>query len=233
VKSEVLPAALLLTAAGSSSRFLASSAQRQKKEYADIAGVPVLLHALEPFLRISTVRNIVITCPAGDEEVVTHLLQDWPLAPLLENRFPFLVSGGSSRQASVLAGLEALEGSGAAIVLIHDGARPWITKEVIERVMHGVEEHGAAIPVAPSTSAMKMVDESGKILRHLPRSQTVEAQTPQGFRFPEILTAHRKVFGDGKLYIDDAEVYDKVIGPVFTVDGDPNNRKITYRSDLS
>ncbi len=235
-----LTAALLLTAAGSSSRFLASGTSSpdpspHKKEYLLLDGMPVLFHAMKPFLLLPECSQAVITVPKDDEEKVRTLLASVPgFAPLLGGRELLIVPGGSSRQASILAGLASLERCAQPpdIVLIHDGARPWVSGSVIRSVLEACGTYGAVIPVLPSTSAMKETGPDGLITRHLPRASTVEAQTPQGFRFREILRAHRQVAGDGRIYIDDAEVYASAEGAVATVAGDPLNRKITYRSDL-
>jgi 2-C-methyl-D-erythritol 4-phosphate cytidylyltransferase len=240
VTESSLTAALLLTAAGSSSRFLSSATAfpdtaLYKKEYLDLDGLPVLYHAMRPFLLLPEIVRLVVTVPKGDEEKVRTLLASVPgFAPLLGERELLIAAGGSSRQASILAGLSALEKCGrpADIVLVHDGARPWVSGTVIRRVLEACRVHGAVIPVLPSTSAMKEIGPDGIITRHLPRVSTFEAQTPQGFRFGEIVRAHRQVAGDGRVYIDDAEVYASAEGAVAAVPGDPLNRKITYRSDL-
>lgn len=230
-----VPAALLLTAAGSSSRFASSAPAPGKKEYLSIGGLPVLFLAMRSFLHIPDIVSITVTVPGGDEERARSLLSGTDgFSELLGERELQIVPGGTTRQASVLAGLAAMETlkSPPELVLIHDGARPWATAELIRRVIAGCGQTGAAVPVIPSTSAMKERGADGTIVRHLVREATVEAQTPQGFRFGPILAAHRAVEGDGRLYIDDAEVFAAVCGPVLTVEGDPANRKITYGSDL-
>ncbi len=144
-----------------------------------------------------------------------------------------ITEGGSSRQESVYRGLSALESNPPDFVLIHDGARPWITKDIIQRVMEGTVKHGGCIPVIPTADTLKEVDKSGIILKHLKRESVFGAQTPQGFNFREIIKAHRAVLKQGlNRMTDDAEVYSFICKPVFTVAGDIKNRKITYRSDM-
>lgn len=227
-----------------------------KKEYRLLDGRPVFLHSLITFLITAPPDEIVITVPPGDHETVKSLLEthfpsrpdeldqpgqpgrpahpshmDQParLRPFLEKIQ--LVEGGSTRQDSVRFGLEAFTAA-HDIVLIHDGARPWISPEVIRRVIETTRLHGASIPVAPSTNAMKQISPDGTIEAHLSRAATVGAQTPQAFRYTEIVEAHRHAAEDGIEYVDDSEIYHRYIGPVHTVQGDLANIKITFPSDL-
>lgn len=239
-------AALLLTAAGSSSRFCSVpeeatseeagfSQGKIKKEYLLLQGRPVLLRALAPFLSIADMGAVVITVPPGDEEAVWKMVSAAEERANRGSRCSFsILAGGKTRQESVLLGLEEIARTAPQTVLafIHDGARPWISIDLIRAVMAEARQSGAAIPVEPSTSAMKEIDRDGTILRHLPRASTVAAQTPQTFAFPAILEAHRQLRGDGRLYIDDAELFSAWGRKVTTVPGDPENRKITYRSDM-
>lgn len=142
------------------------------------------------------------------------------------------VPGDETRQRSIYNGLEQLAEIGPEIVLIHDAARAWVSQDLINAVFAGAERHGACIPVVPLTDAPKRIGNDGSIAEHMDRSSLANAQTPQGFRFDEILEAHRVARDQGKDYCDDAEAYHKAIGPVFTVAGTPENRKITYEYDL-
>ena len=133
-------------------------------------------------------------------------------------------------------------------VLIHDGARPWIRGELIERIIDAVINCGAVIPALPLTETPKLLhpaggspmkDDSlfmGLIKQHLRRAELCTAQTPQGFKFPEILAAHLKAREredrENFDYTDDAEVWGEFIGEVAVIRGDPDNRKITYPEDL-
>lgn len=226
--SSPISIALLITAAGSSQRM----GGEIKKEYRLLDGVPVLLHSLFTFLTAAASDEIVITIPPGDRETVSALLDThFPnhLGSFLEKIQ--LVEGGATRQDSVRLGLTAFTAP-HDIVLIHDGARPWISPEVIRQVIEATMLHGACIPVVPSTNAMKRIASDGTIEAHLPRAFTVGAQTPQAFRHTEIAEAHRHAAEDGIEYIDDSEIYHRYIGPVHTVPGDLANIKITFPSDL-
>jgi len=210
----------IITAAGSSTRF------GTKKEFLTLDGKPVLQHSYDAFIGSGLFDIIIITVPSGQEEKAREMLPDTHIKTIV-------CAGGSSRQESVLLALLQLERFEPDVVLIHDGARPWITIDLIKRVSEMAVD-GGAIPLVPSTDAMKYVAPDGFISEHLARDRVFSAQTPQGFRFPEILSAHRQAVSEGKLsFIDDAEVYSAYIGPVAGVTGSPDNKKITYPKDLA
>ncbi|MCL2478800.1 MAG: 2-C-methyl-D-erythritol 4-phosphate cytidylyltransferase, partial [Treponema sp.] len=154
----------------------------------------VLGSALRSFASISRITTIVIAIPAGQEEAAALALPP-ELRP--DAKRIFFVTGGASRQASVFNALSMLENRNPSLVLIHDGARPWITAELIEKTIDAAIVHKAVIPILPVTETPKEGDFSGPggtgfITRHLQRSQVGLAQTPQAFAFQQILEAHRK-----------------------------------------
>lgn len=174
---------------------------------------------------------MIITIPKGDHRRVEELLSLLSPDLIYLLRTIKLVEGGSTRQASVLRGLETCD-THPDIVLIHDGARPWIGAGTIVNVLQTTATYGACIPVVPSVDAMKQINSNGIIRAHLGRTETVCAQTPQGFRYDDILQAHHRAASDGTYYIDDSEIYSRYIGEVHTVDGERENRKITFLSDF-
>ncbi len=220
---ETLKAAVIITAAGSSRRMGIGG----KKEFLKMDGQSVLMMSIKPFIESKLFSSYVIVLPEEEIEKGQRLMSS-----LMEYSDFIYVTGGASRQESVYNGLLALEQETPDIVLIHDGARPWITKTVIKEVFRKAGLSGAAIPVVPSVNAMKTINSQGIIISHLKREFTVAAQTPQGFSFNKILTSHKSASTDGLEYIDDAEIYGKYIGDAATVPGDTANRKITYLSDI-
>ncbi len=222
-------AALIITAAGSSSRM----GEGEKKEYRPLNGKPVLIQTLLPFIQTGLFSQVVITIPSGHKDRVKKLLTQLPQEQHQWIEKIILIEGGASRQESVYEGLKACSSSTPRFVLIHDGARPWTSAMLIRRVLFDTEEHGASIPIVPSTDAMKQINPAGYIEAHLPRQQTVCAQTPQGFSFNSILSAHREAEGQRSDFLDDAEVYAHFIGEVHTVEGERENIKITYPGDFS
>ena len=215
--------AVVITAAGSSTRW----AEGKKKEYALLEGRPVLSRCLERFAEISPPLQIVVTLPRNDIAAIRELLAE--SIDIARIRF---TSGGDSRQESVRLGLEALKSLSPQIVLIHDGARPWIDRSLIERVLEGARRWGACIPVVDACEAPKRVGPSGLILEDLPRDQFKLAQTPQAFMYDRIFEAHRRARKTSHLFVDDAEVYAAYCSAVFTVAGSRENRKITFKEDL-
>jgi 2-C-methyl-D-erythritol 4-phosphate cytidylyltransferase len=215
--------AVIITAAGSSERW----ADQQKKEYASLGGRPVLSRSIEPFLEITPALHVVITLPRADIPMVKELLR-----PQIDSERVLFVEGGKSRQESVRLGLESLREQQPDIVLIHDGARPWIDGALIDRVLGGTRKWGACIPVVDASEAPKRIGSSGLILEDLHREQFKLAQTPQGFLYTRILEAHRRAKDSPHLFLDDAEVYAAYWSGVFTVPGDRRNKKITFKEDL-
>ena len=198
-----------------------------KKEYRTLADKPILSWSILPFIQLALFDSIIVTVPSGQSNQVYGLLADF-----IDMQKVILVEGGKTRQESVYFALLALEEQAPAYVFIHDGARPWVTEEIILNVIAGTKKQGACIPVIKARDAMKELDNEQLIRRHLDRETTVCAQTPQGFSFPQILSAHKKACQTDKLLIDDSEIYAQFVGPVLTVAGSTENRKITYEYDL-
>ncbi len=226
------PAAFIITAAGSGTRM----GGRVKKEFLPLNGSTVLANSVSTFLSTGLFSYGLITYAEGTLEKTREALE--PASDLLNKLKHKLIycEGGGERQASVFNGLKALldEGfdSDKGIILIHDGARPWISADTVVKVTEGAIKYGACAPVIPSIDAMKQINHDGFIEHHLRRQETVGIQTPQGFNFGQIVSAHSKAENDGFSYIDDTEIYDRYQSRVFTVDGDLSNRKITYMSDI-
>jgi 2-C-methyl-D-erythritol 4-phosphate cytidylyltransferase/2-C-methyl-D-erythritol 4-phosphate cytidylyltransferase/2-C-methyl-D-erythritol 2,4-cyclodiphosphate synthase len=217
-----------------------SSAYGSGEPAEDIDGTPltVLGMAVKAFLECARIGRIVISVPpSGDtgEAAARAALPRRFFDPPFESRILF-ASGGASRRASVHGALALLAPDAPAQVLIHDGARPWVDRELIDRTIDAVLVHGAVVPVQPLVETPKEIDREGKIVRHLRRSSVVAAQTPQGFSFPDILRAHEKAEEkerqEGIEFTDDAEVWAAFVGIVFTVPGSPGNKKITFPEDL-
>lgn len=232
---------VLVTAAGSSSRFGGG-----KKELAETGGIPVLRKCLSAFEAIPDIACLVITHPAEGRQALEAAL-DSAFLSRLKTSLPLgllFVEGGPTRQESVARGLEALaavtgasggtSGSGPRdIVLVHDAARPWVSRPLIERVIGKTRAAGACIPVIDLSDTPKQVSAEGMIEAHPQRETLKSAQTPQGFLFHDLLEAHRKARLEGWKCTDDSSLWDRYIGPVASVQGDRANIKITYREDLA
>jgi 2-C-methyl-D-erythritol 4-phosphate cytidylyltransferase len=243
--------AALITAAGTSTRMRnPGTAEDIKKEYrllgpayTDEGGNPltVLGAAVLAFASCGEIGPIVITVPPKGEQGEAAARASLPRSLLARNRVRFS-PGGKTRRESVHNALSFLETLGPGYVLIHDGARPWVSAVLIRRIIGAVRRHGAVIPLLSMVETPKEVDrfpgaeETGFIRRHLRRAEVGTAQTPQGFAFPEILAAHEKAAlreeAEGFEYTDDAEVWADFIGPVAVIPGEAENRKITFPEDL-
>lgn len=140
-----------------------------------------------------------------------------------------LVRGGNSRQESVYFGLMAAKED---VVLIHDGARPWVEDTNIRSLVETLETEDAALLVVPVQDTMKVVKD-GYVVDTIDRNQLRRAQTPQGFHTQEILACYKKAMEDGLTTTDDAQLYQQVTGkPLKCVDGSFSNEKITTMYDV-
>lgn len=188
-------------------------------------GRTVLEHSLDLFEQDPECRQIVIVCAPAELEEVT----EWA-AQLSGAEKITCTTGGKTRQESVSHGLEKTE---EEVVLIHDGARPFLRKEELEKLKKAMETEQAALLVLPAVETVKLADEDGYVQQTLPRSSLFQAQTPQAFRTDLIREAHQKAALAGFEATDDAQIME-VYGtaPVLCVIGDASNKKITHPSDL-
>ncbi|MCX7024246.1 MAG: 2-C-methyl-D-erythritol 2,4-cyclodiphosphate synthase [Spirochaetes bacterium] len=213
--------AVIVTAAGKGERFGAG-----KKEFRRLGRGTVLAAAVRPFTELEPPAFIVVTVPSGGSDAAAEAL-----GPDLARGVRF-VEGGATRRESVLHGLRELRDADPDLVLVHDGARPFVSPALIESVANAAEAHGAAVPLVPLVDTPKEVDGSGVVIRHPRRGAMKSAQTPQGFGYRALLAAHESAEADGMDCTDDAEIYARYAGPVAEVQGDPANRKITFAADL-
>ena len=210
----------VIVAAGASRRMVG-----QDKLSATIAGRPLLRWAVDAFAaepRVSAV--IVVTTAQG--------MADLEQAPWVASSRTRLVVGGARRQDSVAAGVRA---TSAEIVLVHDAARPLVSADLIGRVIDGVRERGAVVPVLPLVDALKRVDgdvETGTIGGTADRSGLFRAQTPQGARRDLLLGAVERHAGGPEEFRDEAELLARDGVLVGTVAGEADNIKVTLPEDL-
>ena len=142
--------------------------------------------------------------------------------------------GGATRQASVRAGLEALSARPPDIVLIHDAARPFATRELIARAIAATQRTGAAIPTLPVTDTVKSVDAQGLVDQTLDRNALRLVQSPQAFAFAPLLAAHRRAAAEGREdFTDDAALAEWAGMQVAVFAGEPGNIKITSPEDFA
>jgi len=196
------------------------------KQYAPLGGVPVLRRTLEALARSGSIAMLQVVVHADDRSDYAQTIAGFT-GPLLEP-----VMGGPTRQASVLAGLEALAAYRPDGVLIHDAARPFVDGDVIARVVQALQRHDGAIPALALADTLKQADADGRIAATVPRANLWRAQTPQGFRFAEILAAHRAAATAGEHELtDDAAVAERSGLRVALVEGSVRNVKLTTLED--
>ena len=216
-----LKVAVIITAAGSSTRMGGGI----KKEYLPFADGTVLSTCIKSFLSVLDNPEIIITIPAGGTKEAEKAVAGYKV---------LFVEGSDTRQKSVFNALEFIKQKSfnPDYVLIHDGARPFITPELISDVLNNTQKYEAAVPGITPTDTIKGLDENGFIVTHLVRKNLTAVQTPQGFEFNRLYEAHKKAAGDNHDYTDDSEIWGKYCGPVKLVAGDNKNIKITYPGDL-
>jgi 2-C-methyl-D-erythritol 4-phosphate cytidylyltransferase/2-C-methyl-D-erythritol 2,4-cyclodiphosphate synthase len=198
------------------------------KQYALIGGAPVLTHTVRRLLagRVDHVRVVIHPEDAALYALAVSAVSDPRLGPA--------VAGGPTRQASVLAGLEALAADPPELVLVHDAARPFLSRAVIEGVVRALDSAAGALPAFPVADTLKRAGGDGAILGTVPRDGLFAAQTPQGFRFAALLAAHRAAREAGRAdFTDDAALLEWRGETVLRTPGDPANVKITTPEDLA
>ena len=195
------------------------------KQYRAIGGRTVIHRALAAFSEHPDVAVVQPVVNPDDIDVFNAAVSG------LRHEVP--AHGGATRQASVLAGLEALVPHRPDIVLIHDAARPFVTSAVISRAIQAAGKTGAAIPVVPVTDTIKEVTASGDSTATPERAKLRIAQTPQTFKFEVILEAHRRAARDGLTeFTDDAAIAEWAGLTVATFEGDVANMKLTTPEDF-
>ena len=209
----------LITAGGRGSRF-DSTGEGLPKQYMPLAGVPLLRHTILAFLNHPGIDDVICTIHPDDIE----LYEEATIGLDLLNP----VFGGKTRQMSVHKGLEALKEHNPEKVLIHDGARPFTTKRVINGILEKLETHPAVIPAIAVEDTIKKYND-GRIEWTVERENLWRAQTPQGFIFNDILNAHEAF--KHMNFTDDAALDEYAGIPVAIVPGSQNNFKVTTEED--
>ena len=229
---------VIIPAAGLGTRMTsAPTAKRSKpaatKQFAELAGVPVLARTLANFASSPDVSEIYIALRASEISSFRDRLQkDFPD---IWAKKPVLVEGGEHRQESVTNALARISAAPDDVVLVHDAVRPFVTHEMIRDVIQAVKHYGAAIVGIPAVDTVKQVErtsEGALIKATIPRQQIVLAQTPQGFRYDVIRKAFDEAQADGFIGTDEASLVERSGHQVAVVMGTPRNIKITTPADF-
>ena len=204
----------ILLAAGNSSRM-----GDQDKLWLKLNEKPVIEYSLAMLANFELLDVLVVIAPRDRQAQVKKLL--------VNQKEIIFVEGGARRQDSVAAGLAAVPD--ADWYVIHDGARPFISMDVILRVFKAAKLHGAAVPGLELIETVKKIDDEGKVIRTLDRSMLRTIQTPQIFRGDLIRNAHHDIDVD---VTDDASMVELIGGIVQVVEGDTKNIKLTNPTDF-
>jgi 2-C-methyl-D-erythritol 4-phosphate cytidylyltransferase len=212
----------IIVAAGSGARMQ----NAVRKQYHTLAGIPVVAHTLKAISASPLIEEIVLVIPQDDVAYCRENI----LQPLGLQARVLTVAGGAERQDSVYNGLCALAGGG--IVVIHDGVRPFVSRERLEACIRGAETSGACILGVPAYDTLKQVRPSGAIVRTLDRRGIWLAQTPQAFAADLIRRAHCEARTDGFRGTDDAALVERLGVTITILPGSRFNLKITTPQDL-
>src|SRR5262245_7134214 len=214
----------IVLAAGAGRRIGAAVA----KTYLPIAGRPLLLRTVDRMFAVKTVSQAILVVPAKD---IGHCQAMLEADSALRDRSCLLQAGGVTRQQSAKRGLENIAAD-TDIVIIHDGARPFVTASLIERCINCAADKGAAVVGLPVRDTIKAVD-SDHVVRSTPERRSLwEIQTPQVFQRDLIVEAHRQLETEQAEVTDDAMLVERLGKPVYVVVGERTNLKITFPEDI-
>jgi 2-C-methyl-D-erythritol 4-phosphate cytidylyltransferase / 2-C-methyl-D-erythritol 2,4-cyclodiphosphate synthase len=214
----------LIVAAGRGTRAGAAT----PKQYARAGGVPILARTVGVFVRTPDVDLVAVVIGQDDRALYDAAI------PSGHPKLMPPARGGDTRQRSVLNGLRALAPCAPDRVLIHDGVRPFVTADIIERVLKALDQTPGAIAAIPLADTLKRADPEHRVAETVGRSGLWRAQTPQGFRFADILAAHEAAAAASRNDLtDDAAVAEWAGLAVTLVDGSQANRKLTTAGDLA
>ncbi|MCA1556752.1 MAG: 2-C-methyl-D-erythritol 4-phosphate cytidylyltransferase [Acidobacteria bacterium] len=211
----------IIVAAGQGTR----AGGEQPKQFRVLAGVPLLIHTLRRFEESASIDEIVVVAPV--DEMTFHL----QASPELK-KVTCVVEGGATRSRSVWRGLESLNAATTGIVAVHDGVRPFVTPDEIDRTVRAAGESGAAVLCAPVVDTIKVV-EGEHIARTLPRQTLRRALTPQCFRYELLRRAYEHARAEQIEATDDSALVESLGAQVTIIEGDARNIKITRPEDFA
>jgi 2-C-methyl-D-erythritol 4-phosphate cytidylyltransferase len=206
----------IIVAAGEGKRF------GSPKQFSLLRGRPVLEWSLEAFEAHREVSEIILVL--GDDSQKERYIDRF-------TKISGVVPGGRKRHDSVHAGFHEVRSSGDDIVLVHDGVRPLIGKDLIHDIIRAARKNGAAVPVIPIEDTVKLC-ETERVIETLDRDRLKRVQTPQGFRYSILKKAFEKARETEMSGTDEAYLVEKLGLEISTVQGDPRNIKITTPEDL-
>ena len=197
------------------------------KQFIEIKGKPIIYYTIKKFSENKKIDNIVVVLSKDEVGYFKeNILEKYNLK--VDN----IVIGGTERQDSVYNGLKSLEDTNTDIVLIHDGARPFISDRIIDDGIKFAQVYGACAPGVMPKDTIKIKNESNFSVSTPDRGSLVAIQTPQVFKFNEILECHEKIKINNIVVTDDTMVAEKFGYSVYLYDGEYTNIKVTTPEDL-
>lgn len=195
------------------------------KQFIMLKNKPILYYTIKKFNECNEIDKTILVLPEDEIEYCKeHVIDKYSL------KVDMIVSGGTERQDSVLNGLEALEHSD--IVLIHDGARPFVSERIIKDGISFAKKYGASAPGVMPKDTIKIKDSNSFSIETPNRNDLVAIQTPQVFKFDIIMECHKKVKNEKKLVTDDTMVVELYGNKVYLYEGEYTNIKVTTPEDL-
>ncbi|MYL35916.1 2-C-methyl-D-erythritol 4-phosphate cytidylyltransferase [Pontibacillus yanchengensis] len=216
----MVPYQIIILAAGQGKRMRA----KQNKQFICLEDKPLIVHTLDVFNEDHNCTSINLVINPNEQSEMENLIACYKYMDKVK-----FVHGGTERQDSVYQGLKACD-SKEGVVLIHDGARPFVKKDNLDKLTEEAERGGAALLAVPVTDTIKRKTASG--LTSLNRSELWAAQTPQAFHFSIIEKAHEHAKNTGFLGTDDASLVEQLRLPVEIVQGSYDNIKLTTPEDV-
>lgn len=221
-------------AGGSSTRM----GQLGKKEFLPLDGGTVLSCAAAAFLKTNLFSTAAVAYPKGELDATKKAFFALSDNSDFSKKIIF-VQGGETRQESVLRALRSIkknckQNEMPQTVLIHDGARPFVSSALVRKTLKATQKFGAAVPALEPVETQKEIDSNKKIVRHLERKNLAAVQTPQGFNFEKILQFHEHAKKDSLECTDDTEIWDSYAEQkTHVISGESKNIKITYPKDVA
>lgn len=199
---------------------------RLPKQFLRLGDRTILEYSIAAFQAVAAVRQIVVVAPAAHLRRTERLVRRADFSKVVA-----VIAGGKHRQDSVRRGLTAFHRT-PAVVLVHDAARPLVSRSIIQGVIAGAVRYGAAVVGTRVSDTIKIERRKGFSTATLDRSRLWTVQTPQGFRYPLLVKAHRAAAHAGFTGTDESSLAERIGIPVRLVAGDRRNVKITTWEDL-
>ncbi len=210
----------IIVAAGSGTRM----GNTVPKQFLPLCGRAVLMHTIDKFASVSTIDEIIVVISNSERVRWQNLCNEYDFTTPHT-----IIDGGDSRSESVARGLNAVQ-RGGGVVLIHDGARPFVSKKLILKAIEAAVESRAAVPCVELSDSLRVVDDNGEINKAVDRTQFRAIQTPQSFDKELIFRAYNS--NQGRNFLDDASLVESFGVTIKLFEGEKSNIKITTKEDM-